>query len=63
MRLQFIFLGAILIVLEFLVDGTVGVLGGRIGTWIRSRHAARRRLDAATGGIFVALGISLAVQR
>jgi threonine/homoserine/homoserine lactone efflux protein len=60
---QFAVLGAILIVLEFLVDGTVGVLAGRIGAWLRRRRAARRRVDIATGGIFIGLGVRLAVER
>ncbi|MEQ4725482.1 LysE family translocator [Nonomuraea sp. B19D2] len=61
--LQFAILGAVLIVLEFAVDGTVGVLAGRIGGWLRRRHAARRRVDIATGGIFIGLGVRLAVER
>ncbi|WP_188194255.1 LysE family translocator [Nonomuraea sp. SYSU D8015] len=61
--LQFAILGAILIALEFVVDGTVGVLGGRIGGWLRRRHAARRKVDIATGGIFIGLGVRLAVER
>ncbi|MGW2148746.1 LysE family translocator [Nonomuraea bangladeshensis] len=61
--LQFAILGAVLIVLEFLVDGTVGVLAGRIGGWLRGRRAARRRVDVATGGIFIGLGVRLAVER
>jgi threonine/homoserine/homoserine lactone efflux protein len=61
--LQFAILGAILIALEFLVDGTVGVLAGRIGGWLRRRHAARRRVDVATGGVFIGLGVRLAVER
>ncbi|MEV4160853.1 LysE family translocator [Nonomuraea dietziae] len=61
--LQFAILGAILIVLEFVVDGTVGVLAGRIGGWLRHRHAVRRRVDVATGGLFVGLGVRLAVDR
>jgi threonine/homoserine/homoserine lactone efflux protein len=61
--LQFAILGTILIVLEFVVDGTVGVLAGRIGGWLRRRQAARRRVDIATGGIFVGLGVKLAVER
>ncbi|QIS03463.1 LysE family translocator [Nocardia brasiliensis] len=60
--LQFVILGAIMIALEFLVDGTVGVLAGRIGGWLRRRHAARRRIEVATGGIFIGLGVRLAVQ-
>ncbi|MEV4755787.1 LysE family translocator [Micromonospora sp. NPDC049559] len=61
--LQFAILGSILIVLEFLVDGTVGVLAGRIGNWLRRRQAAHRRIDAATGGIFIGLGVRLALTR
>jgi threonine/homoserine/homoserine lactone efflux protein len=61
--LQFALLGAILIALEFLVDGLVGVLAGRIGGWLRRRHAARRRINIATGGIFIGLGVRLAVER
>ena len=60
--LQFAILGAVLIVFEFLVDGAVGVLAGRIGAWLRRRRAARRRIDVATGGIFIGLGVRLAVQ-
>lgn len=61
--LQFTILGAILIALEFLVDGTVGLFAGRIGGWLRRRHSARRRVDTATGGIFIGLGIRLAAER
>lgn len=61
--LQFTILGVILVALEFLVDGTVGVLAGRIGGWLRRRRNARRRIDVATGGIFIGLGVRLAVER
>ncbi|WP_034263038.1 LysE family translocator [Actinospica robiniae] len=61
--LQFAVLGAVFIALEFLVDGTVGVLAGRIGRWLGRRQRARRRLDAATGGVFIGLGVRLAVER
>ncbi|GGP39304.1 LysE family translocator [Saccharothrix coeruleofusca] len=61
--LQFAVLGAILIALEFAVDGAVGVLAGRIGGWLRRRRSARRRIDMATGGIFIGLGVRLAVDR
>jgi threonine/homoserine/homoserine lactone efflux protein len=61
--LQFAILGAILIVLEFVADATVGVLAGRIGGWLRRRQAVRRRIDAATGSVFIGLGITLAVER
>ncbi|WP_433336651.1 LysE family translocator [Spirillospora sp. CA-294931] len=61
--LQFAILGAILVVLEFLVDGTIGVMAGRIGGWLRRRRDVRRRIDVATGGIFVGLGVRLAAER
>lgn len=60
--LQFSVLGAITIGLEFLVDGTVGVLAGRIGAWLRRRRAARRRIDVATGTLFIGLGLRLAAK-
>ena len=59
----FAVLGVILIVLEFMVDGAVGVLAGRIGKWLRRRRTAQRHLDVATGGIFIGLGVRLAAQR
>ena len=60
--LQFAVLGAVMIVFEFLVDGAVGVLAGRVGGWVR-RKRNQRRIEVATGGIFVGLGIKLAVDR
>ncbi|WP_281403279.1 hypothetical protein [Crossiella cryophila] len=44
------------------MDGTVGVLAGRIGGWLRGRRAAKRRIDVATGGIFIGLGVKLAAD-
>ncbi|MBR7837701.1 LysE family translocator [Actinospica durhamensis] len=61
--LQFVILGAVFIALEFLVDGTVGVLAGRIGHWLSRRQRARRRLDVATGSVFIGLGVRLAAER
>jgi threonine/homoserine/homoserine lactone efflux protein len=61
--MQFAVLGAIFVGLEFLVDGTVGVLAGRIGGWLLQRHRARRRVDVATGGLFIGLGVRLAAER
>jgi len=61
--MQFAILGVVLVALEFLVDGAVGVSAGRIGGWLRTRERARRRLDATTGGLFIGLGARLALQR
>ncbi|GAA4947221.1 LysE family translocator [Actinoplanes utahensis] len=60
---QFAVLGLILIVLEFLIDGAVGVFAGRIGAWLRPRRTLSRRLDTVTGGILITLGFRLALDR
>lgn len=56
-------LGAILVVLGFLVDGTVGVFAGRIGDWLRHRRTVRQGIDVATGRLFIGLGVRLATER
>lgn len=61
--LQFVILGALLVALEFAVDGAVGICGGKIGGWLRKREVARRRLNSATGGLFIVLGVGLATTR
>ena len=60
---QFAVLGAVLIAFEVLVDGTVGVLAGQIGGWLRRRQTARRGIDAAVGGVFIGRGVRLAAER
>ena len=49
--------------LEFLIDGTISVLGAKLGAWLRRNEAARCRLNAATGGLFILLGIGLTAAR
>jgi len=61
--LQFAVLGAIFIAFEALVDGTVGLMAGRIGTWPSRRRRARQALDAGAGTIMVALAARLAAER
>lgn len=61
--LQFAVLGTILVLFEFLVDGTVGLLAGRIGGVLRRRRAVRRGLDTTAGTIFIGLGVRLAVEK
>lgn len=60
---QFAVLGAVLVAFEFLVDGTVGVLAGRLGAWLRHRRRVHRTLDVTAGGIFIGLGMRLAVEK
>ena len=61
--LQFAILGLIFIGFEALVDGTVGLMAGRIGTWLSRRRRARQALDAGAGTIMVALAARLAAER
>ncbi|MEW2355065.1 LysE family translocator [Spirillospora sp. NPDC029432] len=60
--IQFAILGTVMIALEALADGTVGVLAGRIGGRLRERRTFRRRVDVATGGVFIGLGVTLATE-
>jgi threonine/homoserine/homoserine lactone efflux protein len=61
--LQFAVLGAIFIAFEALIDGTVGLMAGRIGAWLSRRRRARQALDAGAGTIMVALAARLAAER
>jgi threonine/homoserine/homoserine lactone efflux protein len=61
--LQFAVLGAIFIAFEVLIDGTVGLTAGRLGTWLSRRRRARQVLDAGSGTIMVALAGRLALER
>ena len=61
--LQFAVLGAIFVAFEVLVDGTVGLTAGRLGSWLSRRRRARQALDAGSGTIMVALAGRLALER
>jgi threonine/homoserine/homoserine lactone efflux protein len=61
--IQFAVLGAIFLALEFVVDGTVGVLAGRIGRRLLERRRTPRGVDVATGGLFIGRGVRLAAER
>jgi threonine/homoserine/homoserine lactone efflux protein len=60
--LQFAILGAIFIAFEVLIDGTVGLTAGRLGTWLSRRRRARQVLDAGSGTIMVVLAGRLALE-
>ena len=59
---QFLVLGAIFLVFEFAVDGTVGIFAGRIGRLL-ARRKARRAVEIATGSIFIGLAARLAFEK
>jgi threonine/homoserine/homoserine lactone efflux protein len=60
---QFAVLGAIFIAFELLVDGSVGLTAGRLGSWLARRRRARQALDAGAGTIMIALAGRLALER
>jgi threonine/homoserine/homoserine lactone efflux protein len=59
---QFAVLGVIFVVFEVLVDGTVGLTAGRLGSWLSRRRRARQALDAGSGTIMVVLAGRLALE-
>jgi threonine/homoserine/homoserine lactone efflux protein len=60
--LQFAVLGVIFVAFEVLVDGTVGLTAGRLGSWLSRRRRARQALDAGSGTIMVVLAGRLALE-
>jgi threonine/homoserine/homoserine lactone efflux protein len=61
--LQFAVLGIIFIAFELLVDGSVGLAGGRLSAWMSRRRRARQGLDVASGTVMIALAGRLALER
>ena len=59
---QFVVLGACFVALEIAVDGTVGLLAGRLSHLLRGAHA-QRNLNVAAGSIFLGLGARVALER
>jgi threonine/homoserine/homoserine lactone efflux protein len=60
--LQFVVLGACFIALEIAVDGTVGILAGRLRE-VLARRRAMRTLHLVSGSIFLGLGAKVAIER
>jgi len=60
---QFCVLGAIFVGFELLVDGSVGVLAGRLRQTLARRRRARQALDAGSGAVMIALAGRLALER
>jgi threonine/homoserine/homoserine lactone efflux protein len=61
--LQFAVLGAIFIAFDLLVDGSVGLAGGRLARLISRRRRARQGIDATSGAVMIALAGRLALER
>jgi threonine/homoserine/homoserine lactone efflux protein len=60
--LQFLVLGVCFIALEIAVDGSVGLLAGRLAHLLRSRRA-QRNLNVVAGSVFLGLGARVALER
>jgi threonine/homoserine/homoserine lactone efflux protein len=58
---QLLLLGAIFAVNGTLVCVAFAVFASGVGGWLRTRYGVSRLLERATGGLFVALGIRLAL--
>jgi threonine/homoserine/homoserine lactone efflux protein len=61
--LQFLLLGVIFLGFELLVDGSVGLLAGRLRQTLARRRRARQALDAGSGTMMLALAGRLALDR
>jgi threonine/homoserine/homoserine lactone efflux protein len=59
--LQFVLLGLTFSTTGTIVNVIVGLLSGRIARVLREKRAYKRALDKATGAVFVALGVRLAL--
>jgi threonine/homoserine/homoserine lactone efflux protein len=60
--MQFLVLGACFVAFEIAVDGTVGILAGRLARLLRG-PCARRNVNLASGSIFLGLGAKVALMR
>lgn len=60
--MQLLVLGLCFVVVDLLIDGPIGLAAGRIGGFLAQRAALRRRLDIATGSLFVGLSARLALD-
>jgi len=58
---QLLLLGAIFTVNGTLVCLLFALFAARLGEWLKTRYGVTRLLDRATGGLFIALGLRLAL--
>ncbi|MDA0563312.1 LysE family translocator [Streptomonospora sp. S1-112] len=59
---QFFLLGLMFIAVGLAVDGTAGVLAGRLGDTVRARPAVQRWLNGISGTVYAALAVRLAAD-
>jgi threonine/homoserine/homoserine lactone efflux protein len=55
-------LGVVFALQTVLVFGLLGYFAGVIGVWLQRRASLGRRLDQATGVLFIGLGLRLAAE-
>ena len=56
-------LGLVFAALTFLVKGPVGLVAGRLSSWLRSRPAVLNWLYRSSGVVLLLLGVKLALER
>jgi threonine/homoserine/homoserine lactone efflux protein len=60
---QVLVLGTLFTLLAVLSDGAYVLLAGALGRWLRGGRRARRRLARLSGGVFIGLGVTAALNR
>jgi threonine/homoserine/homoserine lactone efflux protein len=60
---QILVLGTLFTLLAILSDGAYVLLAGALGSRLRSGRRARRRLAKASGGVYIGLGVTAALNR
>jgi len=60
---QILVLGTLFTLLAIVSDGAYVLLAGAMGRWLRTGRRARRRLARISGGVFIGLGVTAALNR
>jgi threonine/homoserine/homoserine lactone efflux protein len=60
---QILVLGTLFTLLAILSDGAYVLLAGAMGRWLLTGRRARRRLARFSGGVFIGLGVTAALNR
>ncbi|WP_406172418.1 hypothetical protein [Streptomyces sp. NBC_00996] len=62
MARQFMILGATMVVMGFAVDGSIGLLSGRLSALLRRSRRVSRGLNIFSGTVFAGLAVRLAAS-